>query len=248
MEDLTGTAGDADLQQTGVEDLAVAGQETTGTPDAGDGLKAAAAAERKKRQEAEAQLAAMREEQELIKEQLNILRANNQQPAQDALAQNGLRDDDFIQAGSLRKLLEQHSQQVLSAVTMNQFATTHPDYAELVGSFDASGRFRPAETLKQAMKNNPGLRGLDIALSQNPAAVAPFAYEAARLAKELTEIRNKSEATDVHLKQRELADKTGVLSGSAAGGGVAMPAESAIASSDEVFNDIDKRVMAGEFG
>lgn len=227
--DLTGVqAGAADLQQAGdISDAA--GQDTSNAQV--DAFKAKAEDEVAKRQTAEAEVQRLRDE-------ILVKQANTQPSAvpQDVFAQAGLDDFDNPTVEQIRQQQNQQTGQVLATVNFQNFIATNPDYFSIVGATDGNGRFVSAEPLKELIKDNPHLSGLN-----NPAV----AYKLVKQHMELKELRAKETANTEHQHELDIANKVDPLSPVAAGGGGATPVEN---PTDAQVDEQWERIEAGDFG
>jgi len=181
-----------------------------------------------------------------------VIQANSPQGQQvvkqDAFSRRGLADEDWLTVGQQREILAEHSANLVTAFQLQSFISQNNDFGEIVGTFSPNG-FNIAQPLKDLIKDNSSLRGLDNLVSQNP-SYAPIAYQMAKQHKELTDLRAKSGAFEEHQKALELANQTAPTSPASIGGG-AEPQQSAIANLDpnsEGFSKLEQRVQMGEFG
>ena len=181
-EEQTGTeqAGDAD-QNTGNNDAAADGQQGD-TQDAAanqeaEGLKAAAVAERTKRQAVEAENQSLRDQLAL---QAQVSRTpQTQQEEQKSLyaavaKQLGI-DPEYATAEEQGKIFDGMMQVTSSQQSEQSFVNSRPDYAEVVGVSGPGGQFQYAPPLLRALKSNPALAN---ALKNSPNQ-AVLAYEIA---------------------------------------------------------------------
>lgn len=249
-EDVTGAAD----QNAGVNADA-AGLQGTGDnlPAAGDAqLQAQVEAFKTAKEDEVAKRQAIEEQNRILQEQIALIQANapqqTSQQIQDFFSQKGMRDDDFIQVGTIRQQQQDYAQKLMMALNYQNFLNQNPDYSEVVGTMDAKGRFNCAEPLKETMKQNPALHGLDNALMNFP-SIAPIVYQLAKQVKQIKELNERVSASTEHQSQLEIAQKIAPMSSAAAGGGGAMPSESVIANaSDDSFDELERKVKAGHFG
>lgn len=251
-EDLTGAADlnagvnadAAGLQSTGEQTVPAAGDAQTQAQV--EAFKRAKEDEVAKRQAAEDQIRMLQNQLDLI--QANAPQQQTTQQIQDTFSQYGLNDGDLVQVGHIRRQQQEHAQRLMTALSYQNFLNQNPDYSDVVGTVDATGRFKCAEPLKEAIQQNPALRGLDNAIVSFP-SLAPMAYQIAKQAKQLKELNEKISASTEHQSQLEMAQQMAPMSSAGAGGGGAAPAENAIAAaSDESFDELERKVKAGEFG
>lgn len=140
------------------------------------------------------------EEQALVVQQQQALAKANpvqgqqvQQPQFDIYKEVGLDADDpedIPNQGQLKKIFDHYGTVFSRQLADIDFRQTHPDYAQIVGTFDeiASGKY--AAPLAEAIKKNPALLH-DIRLSPNPKVAA---YNIAKL--QLKKPEGKTVTTD----------------------------------------------------
>lgn len=158
---------------TGEENSEAAAQETTGvevppegvppvetTPAAGgdqeqsvEGLKAAAIAERTKRQAAESELEELRSAGEF---QAPVVPQAQASLYAQVAKQLGY-DPEYLEPEQQGQVYEGMMHVMLGRQTENAFATNHPDYAQVVGVV-RNGVFLPAGPLKRVYKRNPAIK------------------------------------------------------------------------------------------
>ena len=187
------------LEETGNEELGGADQEDTGnnaiTPDGQEdstdgadqnenqnevaGLKAAAAAEREKRQAAEAEAQSIKDQMAVVMANQNTSQNPQAEPTQaDILKQLGVEvedDDDYLTAGQMKTVLQGFAGQVNSIVSNQTFLSKRSDFADVVG-VQVGNNFQYAPPMLRALKANPALSSI---LQQSPNA-AVLAYEIAK--------------------------------------------------------------------
>ena len=186
-------------------------QSGTETPGAGEneGLKAAVVAEQRRRQEAEDRARQAEDNLRLVQQQI-ALSQQSQEPQADP--------EEYIQRGTMEQEMDRRVAQVVQAMQQQTFQSQHPDYTEVLGS--GTGRdFRPSETLKEVIKSNPSLAGLEqMVANGNPSALS-VAYSLANQHKELQELRAAKTASQDRAKNNDMNAKTSPMSPAAAGGG-----------------------------
>lgn len=235
-------------QTTGIDVAAGVQQDVTsdaaGNQDEVAGLKTAAEAERKKRQEAEAQT-------QLLREQMALQQANpvqqTTQPVSDyeqAKANIGLAGEEYIdetQRGAIfteiNRIINARSQQNAQATANQQFINTHPDYFDVVGK-QVGNQMMPSAEITKILQEKPHLTAAAYASSQG-------AYQIVMDERKLQELMEKNIVNDEHLKQNDIDNKTSVVSGAAAGGG-AITAHAGTATLEQQ-EEMEQRVANGEF-
>lgn len=246
----TEQAGDADQQNTGNNDAAAGvqqgdTQDAAGNQDEVIGLKAAAVAEREKRQAAEA-------ETQNLRDQIAITTANAQQATQPA-KQIGLYqavakqlgvDPEFATPEEQGQIFNGMLQVTSGQQSEQSFMNSHPDYANVVGVYGPGGQFQYAAPLLRALKVNPALTN---ALNNSPNK-AVLAYEIA--SKDPQYLADKAEAAksdDTKAAEKAEAKINAAnqqLSVSAAKGGGQLDQVAAIAAmSDEEFAAHNQKIM-----
>ena len=237
------------------------------------GLKAAAEAERKKRQDMETQLY---QTQGLLAQVAAQMRAQPapqqpQAPAQpDYLAE--LDDNDFLDPTRTRQGLNRaiHRVRQEAVAEANQtieqlrFQMQYPDFNALVGSSDPmTGAFRPSELLQEALNENPTLQQqIGVASPQEKARIA---YIAANYQKRLRDARTaqqqqrqtthqQTQAAQLQNAANTAAAVTQPMSPSAVSGAPANSLEvdyRAMASNPQTaatFDALIQKALRGEFG
>ena len=256
-ENKTGTeqAGDADQDKAGNNDVAAGGQQSDTQDAAGNqdelaGLKAAAVAERAKRQAAEAEAQAAKIEAQTLRDQMAIASSQPvKQPERVGLykavaKQLGI-DPELASVDEQGMIFEGMLQVTSSQQSEQSFIASRPDYAEVVGVIGPRGQFQYAPPLIRALKENPALAS---ALNNSPNK-AVLAYEIARKDPQyLAELADKAKSADTKAAEKavvkiEAANKQ--LSVSAAkGGGQLDKAANIAAMSDEEFRKHNEQIMA----
>ena len=219
----TETAGDAD-QQTGT----TAADTSVGDAVAGDaaqnqdevaGLKAAAEAERKKRQDAEAQA-------QLLRDQLTVANATQQQaqiaaPLSDydqAKTNLGLAGEEYIEEAQrgkiyaeINRITNARNQQSAQLSTNQSFISLHPDYNEVVGRY-AGTQFIPSAEITELVQRKPYLAATALASAEG-------AYQIVMDERKLKTLDQQTTVQEEHLNQQGIATKLAPVSGAAAAGG-----------------------------
>lgn len=160
----------AEQTNTGIEAEAVDGQQTA-TPDAGEtqevvetdevhGLKAAAAAERQKRQAAEAQVAALTQQQTQAAQapQQAQQTATQTDLYQRVLQHHGLQDEPYLtteQTGQVMRTMDTVRQ---AEAAQQQFRSSTPDFADVVGYVTPQGAPVMSPHLQAFLSKNPHLQ------------------------------------------------------------------------------------------
>ena len=211
----------------------------TGEPAAGDtnaqveAFKAKAADEVAKRQLLEQQV-------ELMKNQALVAQNTQPQGPQDVFAQAGLENYESPTVEQIRQQTTQTTQQMLTALQLQNFMTSNADFSEIVGTPGAGA----AEPLKDFMNDNPNFRGLDLVVAKNP-GMASVAYRLVKQHKELKDLRAQTSSQAEHQAQIDAANKLSPGSLSEAGGSHITQSD---IDSDEKFEAMEARVQDGEFG
>ena len=176
-------------------------------------------AETKKRQEAEAQLAAEQQAKQQTEYQMQLLQQQQvQQPAQTAPA-----DEDFPTYGAIRQMQQEQSQALQNQNLQMQaqaFMSQHPDFAEVVGS-GSGGMFKPSEHLTKALQSNPALQGITQTIAQGNPQALMVAYNLAQGQKQFAEQQAKLTVFEqaAAAANEKLAAQMGVTSPLSVGGG-----------------------------
>jgi len=204
-EDVTGAAG----QNTGEE-----------TPAAGEEKMVPLAAvedERKKRQDAEAEL----ERERQYTRMAQIQHANQPQQPQQPQPQNifeGIEDEEVVLGSDVKKILTKAVSGILQGVQHQNFSNQHTDYAQIVGTVDGQGRFIPAEPMQHLLNRKPELCQ-HFATTQNAHV---FAYEMAKAEKEMMENEARVAAEKEKATQQKVNQATNPISTAAVGSGGAI--------------------------
>lgn len=243
-------AGDAD-QDTGNNTATADGQQggaqdAAGNQDEVAGLKAAAVAEREKRQIAET-------DAQNIRDQLAIINAQRAEQAPQQAKQVGLYQAVAKQLGIDPEYATPEEQgtifngmlQVTSGQQSEQsFVNSHSDYAEVVGISGPGGQFQYAPPLLRALRANPALAN---ALNNSPNK-AVLAYEIAKNDPQyLTEQAEVAKSDDTKAAEKAEAKINAAnqqLSVSAAKGGGELDQSAALAAmNDEEFAIHNQKIM-----
>jgi len=235
VEDAGNSEGTASDKQSGSQDAA--GQE-----DAVAGLKAAATAERQKRQQIETEAAVLREQLD------RVSTAKPNQPTQaDLFKAMGIEvedDDDYLTAGQMKKVLTGLVGQITQAMTAQQTQSQLPDFKEIVG-IQVGNTFQYAPPLKRALDNNPALAQI---LQSSPNA-ALLAYEIAKNDPEYLASKNQkgksAEQIAAEKAEAKIAAANKKVSISAAKGGGQLDSIAAVkAMSDEELRAHNEKIMS----
>ncbi len=215
-----------------------------------EGLKAAAVAEKKKRQEAEAQLQAAQQTVQTVQQQ-NMLLQQSQQPQQpkttyeQAVMEAGLQDESYLNQEQQAQIFarkdqldNQKFQQQQAMAQNNQFAITHDDYAEAVGTTDPmTGAFIPSQELNELLTKKPYLR-------QVANSSAQAAYELVVQERTLNEYSQQQTVANEQNVRQKVDAQTQPMSPAASGGGGT--SGKSFSNAQEV-RDMEARIAAGEF-
>ena len=139
---------------------------------------------------------------------------------------------------------------MMDTVSTNQanvaFMQSHPDFAQVVGSYDARGNFIPAAPLQRVMSRNPYLRQ---AILSSPQA-GMLAYELASKDPDYLKSKEQSgmtEAEKAAADAKAIADaaaRQGSISAAGTGGGNVDRAAQIRAMSDEEFHAYKEAIKA----
>ncbi len=207
-------------------------------------------AETRKRQEAEAQLAAEQQARQQAEYQMQLIQqqAVAQQPAQVVPS-----DEEFPTYGAIRQMQQEQAQVLQNQnlqMQVQTFMNQHPDFAEVVGA-GSGGMFKPSEHLTKALQSNPALQGLAQTVAQGNPQALMVAYNLAQSQKqfvdqqaELTLLKQASAAA-----QEQVAAQTGVTSPLAVGGGGGVAVEGHVPDAQSQEGDaFFAKMKDGEFG
>ena len=249
-EEITGTedVGDAGQQEAGNND-ANAGvqqgdtQDAAGNQDEVTGLKAAAVAEREKRQAAEEETQNLRDQMAIQAAQPKTEPQRQVSLSQAVAKQLGI-DLELATPEEICQINEGVLQITSSQQSEQSFVSSHPDYAEVVGVNGPGGQFQYAPPLLRAIKANPALAD---ALRNSPNK-AVLAYEiASKDPQYLTEQIENAKSDDTKAAEKaeaKIKAHNQQLSVSAAKGGGQLDQAAAIkAMSDEEFLAHNQKIM-----
>ncbi len=236
---------------------------TTTETEAERGLRSGIEAERRKRQEVEAQLA----QSNLLLMQVASQMRQPQAPApveQDFL---GLSDQDLLDPAKVRQGLLKVRQDAMTAVQQGvaqlQFQIQNPDFDALVGVYDPATahlppehrRFLQSEFLQEAFTEDPALQ-TKIMQSGNPRL---FAYEVAKRQKQIRQLRQGNTATTN--QQQTVANRNAVntaaaltapMSPMAVGGPPASAPDAQsvdmLLKNPQILDDIIRGMAVGRYG
>jgi len=217
-----------------------------------EGLKAAAVAEREKRQAAEANV-------QLLKDQMSVVAANAPQtPAQPTqtlyqqIAKNlGYDDEEYLTGEQQGHVLDAMIQVVASRQAEGVFMSEHSDYEKVVGVMNVTGRFQEAPPLKRVLDKNPGLRAALGSIGDNPSAKM-IAYELAVKDPQYQEELKKEGMTEEQKKAMEAeaaikAANAPASISSVPGGGNLDKVAAINAMSDEEFRTRQQKIIDQAF-
>jgi hypothetical protein len=237
--------------------------------DAERGLRQAADAERKKRQDLEGQLAQSQMMFAQLASRVQQPQATQPQAPEDPL---GLSDADLLDPVKVRQGLLKVRQDAITAtqqaVAEVQFRMQYPDFDQLVGAYDPATahlpaqyqRFVPSEIMQDALKEDPTL-STQIQQAGNPRL---FVYAVAKRQKQIRELRqaattNTAQAAQVQQQAaaRSAANTVAALTAPMSPSGVAgAPAQTAATGTDlETFmknpgllDQIVRGIESGKYG
>ena len=220
-----------------------------------EGLKAAAVAEREKRQAAEAKAEATKAENQTLRDQMSIINAQQtQQQTQQPQKQTSLSeavakrlgiDMDLATPQEICQINEGVLQIMSGQQSEQSFIASHSDYAEVVGVTLPGGQFQLAAPLSRQIKANPALSN---ALQNSPnKAVLAYAI-ASQDSQYLTELKEAAKSDDTKAAEKaEAAIKAAnqqLSIGAAKGGGNLDQTAALKAMSDEEFKAHNEQIMA----
>lgn len=241
----TGAIAEAAAQQkTGVEDSAAAEQK-----DAKMVPLASLEDERTKRQEAESRL-------QYMQQAAQIAQANppQNQPQRAGIA--GITEEEVAEAqydpGKFLELMNRLGTSLSQGVQQQTFVGQHSDFAEIVGSVDSTGQFKPAEPLQRVLREDPTLQ---FALQGNPRA-HQILYRLGLAEKKLMDQEAAAQSAQEFAAQQQADTQTNPMSPAAAGGGGAIEQAATYASdpttwTEEQRAEFERRhreVMSGKLG
>jgi len=239
--------GDAGQQDAGNNDVAADGQQddtqdAAGNQDEVAGLKAAAVAEREKRQIAETDAQNLRDQMALT---ANVAQTQiaEQQTLYQAIAQKLGIDPEIATPEEQGQIFDGMLQVQAGQQSEQSFVNSHPDYAEVVG-MKMGNQFQYAPPLRRVLKANPALANA----RQNSPNAAMLAYEIAKNDPQyLQEQIEKAKSPDQIAAEKAAAKIKAAnqqLSVSAATGGGQLDQAAAVAAmSDEEFEAHNQRIM-----
>ncbi len=258
--------GDAAPQSANTNvDATVTTTELVSTPVESDevrGLKQAADAERKKRQELETQLM---QTQGLLSQVAAQIRPQPSPPAEPDHI--GLTDQDLLDPAKVRQALLKVRQDAIAVANQSveqlRFQVQYPDFPTLVGQRDPmTGAFRPSEVLSEALAEDPELQR-DLANAVTEPERARIAYRAARTQQRLREARAKAQEQNTTAQTQAAVQRNAIntaaaltqpMSPSAVSGAPSnspQPDYRAMASNPQTasaFDAIIHDALAGKFG
>jgi len=208
-----------------------------------EGLKAAAVAEREKRQAAEAELQNARDQVALMSQQAPA-QPQKQTALHQAIAKQLGIDLDMATPQETLQITEAMLMITSGQQSEQSFVNSHPDYAEVVGVNGPGGQFQYAPPLLRALKGNPALGNA----LQNSPNKAVLAYEIARNDPQyLKDVAEKAKAPDTKAAEKAVAAITAAnkqmsISG-AKGGGTLDNAARRAAQTDEEFLAENQKIM-----
>lgn len=251
-ENKTGTedTGDAD-QKTGNNDAAAGGQQddtqgAAGNQDEVAGLKAAAVAEREKRQAVETENQTLRDQMALTNAQQKQTQAPQKQESLSQAVAKQLGIDIEIATPEEILQINEGVLQVMSGQQSEQsFINLHPDYVEVVGAMGPGGQFQYAAPLLRAIKANPALAN---ALNNSPNK-AVLAYSIASKDPQYLAEKAESEKSEDTKAAEKAAAKINAANqqlsiSNAKGGGQLDNAARRAAQTDEEFLKENEEIMA----
>ncbi len=243
-------AGDAD-QKTGNNDVAAGvqqgdTQDAAGNQDEVAGLKAAAVAEREKRQVAEADVQNLKDQIALQPQAQPATQPEKQASLSQAVAKQLGIDIEIATPEEICQINEGVLQVMSGQQSEQSFMNSHPDYAEVVGVTLPNGQFQYAPPLSRELKANPALAD---ALRSSPNK-AVLAYSiASKNPQYLTELAEKAKSDDTKAAEKavvkiDAANKQLSISEAKGGGGQLDKAAQVAGMSDEEFRKHNETIMA----
>ena len=248
----TGTeqAGDAD-QKTGNNDATTDVQQGDTQDAAGNqddkvaGLTAGIAAEREKRQAAEADVQNLKD-QIALQPQVSQATPEKQVSLSQAVAKQLGIDITFATPEEICQINEGVLQVMSGQQSEQSFINSHPDYAEIVGVTLPNGVFQPAAPLSRELNANPALND---ALRNSPNK-AVLAYSiASKNSQYLTEQAEKAKSDEVKAAEKaeasiKAANQQLSVSAAKKGGGQLDQGAAVAAMNDEEFRKHNEKIMA----
>ena len=208
-------------------------------------MKAAAVAEREKRQAAEAENQSLRDRLALMSTPQAQSAPQKQTLSQAVAKQLGI-DIEIATPEEICQINEGVLQIISGQQTEQSFISSHADYAEVVGVTLPNGAFQPAAPLSRVLKENPAL----VSALQNSPNKAVLAYSiASKDPQYLKEQAEKAKSEDTKAAEKaaakiEAANKQISISDAKGGGGNLDKAAAIAAMSDEEFRKHNEEVMA----
>ncbi len=238
----------ANLEKPGVSPSE--GVPPEGTPAAGEnqeveGLKAAAMAEREKRQAAEVDVQNLKDQIALQPQAQQTTPEKQVSLSQVVAKQLGI-DIEIATPEEICQINEGVLQVMSGQQSEQSFINSHPDYAEVVGITLPNGVFQPSVPLSRELKANPALAD---ALRSSPNK-AVLAYSiASKNPQYLTELAEKAKSDDTKAAEKaevkiDAANKQLSISEAKGGGGQLDQAAAIAAMSDEEFRKHNEQIMA----
>ena len=251
VKEQTGTeeSGGAD-QKTGNNDAAAGVQQgdtqgAAGNQDEVEGLKAAAVAEREKRQAAESETQNLKDQIALQAAQPKIEPVKQASLSQAVAQQLGI-DLEIATPEEICRINEGVQQVISGQQSEQSFMHSHPDYAEVVGVNGPGGQFQYAPPLTRALKANPALAS---ALQSSPNK-AVLAYEiASKDPQYLAEQTEKAKSDETKAAEKavvkiDAANKQLSISDAKGGGGSLDNGARRAAQTDAEFLAENEKIMA----
>jgi len=214
-----------------------------------EGLKQAAVAEKKKRQELENRLLAIQSENAVLRQQaMQSVRQTAQLPEnsyQQALRELGLQDESYLtveqqaQVFNRKDQLDLHrNRQMLQSQNDMQFIMSHPDYNSVVGPVNPmTGQRVPSEELSRILMEKPYL-------SASVYGSAQAAYDVVMQERQLAELKKLQSSAQEQENRRNAEARMSPMSPTETGG--AGDESVGLRTFDQVAA-MEARVKAGEF-
>lgn len=238
------TAGDSAQQQA--DDASVTANQTDqdGADKEQEGLKAGIVAEKKKRQEVEAQLqAAQAQNMAYLQAQQSQQTQAPETTYQQALRESGLEGDQWAtqeqqaQIFARKDQLDAQKFQQQQADAQNaQFVATHTDYGDVVGQ-SIGGQFVPSQELRELLAKKPYLYNVANASGQ-------AAYDLVMQERKLAEFAETKVVTTERDNRQKADAQTAPMSSSGGSGGISDSTDYATAKQ---VQEMEARLARGEF-
>lgn len=196
------------------------------------------------------------EREKLLQSQISMVQANQpvqqsqpQLPLSDydqAKAELGLANEEYIDESQRSKIharmteiINAKSQQNNAAFANQQFETTHPDFASVVGVRNPiNNQIAPSAEISKILTEKPYLTAAAYASSQG-------AYEIVIAERQLNELQQQNTVNQEHLKQQGVDNKLAPMSGAAiAGGAISNKIQASISVEQQLENE--RKIAAGE--